>query len=286
MNPADQLTQALADRIGLRPEISRPKVLDLLQKRSTQHADTWVPGLLEAGSSSREWLDFIEPFLIHETYFFRHASQLEFLAERVIPALLEERGRQGRHVFRVWCAACSSGEEAYSIGLLLRDAITRHSQVNGHLKDPQQWQVQIIGTDLSHGTIQRARTGEYHASSGLNSFRDIPAFARHHFPPLTEAPGSTWTADEQLRKSVSFLQSNLIKDAAPSHDLDLILCRNILIYFEEPKIRLVLSKFREALRPGGALLLGPADSFHDPSAFDCVTNDRVMVWKKKGAAAP
>ena len=281
MNPADQLTAALADRIGLRPEISRPKVLEILREKSASHPESWIPDLLQAPPSSPDWLQFIAPFLIHETYFFRHPAQLQFLADKVLPSLILERKNQGRLLFRAWCAACSSGEEAYSLGLLLRDAF---SKLFEQASAPA-WHIQIVGTDLSPAMIQRARSGEYRAASGLNSFRDIPPFAKHHFPNIQPNADtrSAWIADADLRRSISFQQANLIDDPPPLADLDLILCRNILIYFEDSKIRSVLDKFKSVLRPGGALMLGPADSLRDLDAFDSLTDNRVMVWKKKGA---
>jgi hypothetical protein len=123
MNLADPLIAAVQERTGLRHEMATPKVHARLALMPEADRPQAVQRLLHSDPLSPEWLAFAEFCLIHETYFFRHEGQLEFLAKKVVPALLKERLASGRHEFKVWCAACSSGEEAYSAGLLLRDAI-------------------------------------------------------------------------------------------------------------------------------------------------------------------
>jgi chemotaxis protein methyltransferase CheR len=281
MNPAETLIDVIASQAGLREEISRPKVEQLLAPMDFGRQLAFVERLLGASPSGREWLEFIEPFLIHETYFYRHPSQLQYLGQNVLPALFEERKKSGRKVFRVWCAGCSSGEEVYTIGLMLRDALRSFAQA-----DAAAWETSVIGTDLSPDMIQKASMGRYTASSGLNSFRDIPAFGRQHFEAVLSQQTTTWTADEGLRKTTSFQQRNLLKDPAPATDIDLILCRNILIYFKEADVRAILTKLEGSLRPGGVLLLGPADTMRDADGFDMLSDGRALLWKKKGRLSP
>lgn len=275
MNLATILTEAIANRIGLRAEFSRPKVEAFLSGICAEDQDAWVERILNARANSKEWLEFAELFLVHETYFFRHSPQLQFLAEGVLPALLEDRIRSGRPQFRAWCAGCSSGEEAYSLGLLLNDVISR-------LPVATPWDIAVIGTDLSPDMILRAQSGEYKASVGLNSFRDVPAFARHHFSTVLGDGKMSWSADDTLRKTVTFQRRNLLEDPAPFGDIDLILCRNTLIYFEESKAQAILLKMETALRPEGVLVLGPANTLRNTSAFTLLTDNRAMFWKKKG----
>jgi chemotaxis protein methyltransferase CheR len=277
MNPAEYLTEVIAQRTGLRREISRPKVDALLKAFSAEDAAAAVNRITGFLPASQEWADFIEPFLIHETYFFRHSSQLQFLAQTVLPSLLEEKQSAGKKQFRAWCAGCSSGEEAYSISLMIRDAISRFFGASAAL-----WDVSVIGTDLSHAMILRARAGEYTLSSGLNSFRDVPEFARHHFMSILGGAEKIWKADDGLRRTTSFQQRNLVEDAPPLPEVDLILCRNILIYFDADTVRSVLKKLERTLRIGGVLMLGPADTLRETDEFEMLTDSRAIAWKKKG----
>ncbi len=173
---ADKLTAALLARVGMRPDITASKVQAHLEKLPFDERESLVHHLLACSHQSTEWQAFIEPFLIHETYFFRHENQLEFLATTVLPRLIQERLKANRLEFRIWCAACSSGEEAYTAALLLRDAIQGIREASS-----RDWRLSVVGTDLSAEVLSKARAGEYSMSAGLNSFRDVPAFARHHF---------------------------------------------------------------------------------------------------------
>ena len=277
MNPAETLIQAIASHTGMREEIARPKVDELLASMDLGGRLQFVDRLVQSAPADAQWLEFIEPFLIHETYFYRHPVQLQYLAQTVLPVLFEERTRSGRKVFRVWCAGCSSGEEAYTIRLMLRDALQGAGR-----SDAASWEVSVVGTDLSPAMIRKARSGSYIATSGLNSFRDIPAFGRQHFEAVLSQQTNTWKADEGLRNTTSFLQRNLLKDPVPSMDIDLVLCRNILIYFKDADVRAILSKLESSLRPGGVLMLGPADTMRNAEGFDMLTDGRALLWKKKG----
>ena len=280
MNLADPLIAAVQERTGLRLEMAAPKVharLALLPEADRPQA---VQRLLLSDPLSPEWLAFAEFCLIHETYFFRHEGQLEFLAKKVVPALLKERLAAGRYEFKVWCAACSSGEEAYSAGLLLRDAIQSSRETAA-----KEWQVSVVGTDLSAEVLSVAKRGEYTTNSGLNSFRDIPAFARHHFLKVLQGGEKTWRADDQLRRTTSFQQRNLVTDPAPLAGADLVLCRNVLIYMDEARMRRAVTTLVGALRPGGVLVLGPADMLKQPESYSLslLEDPRAMLWKKEAS---
>lgn len=274
---ADQLKAALLQRVGMRGDITSAKIEAQLAKIPSAERDSWAQTIIHSPPQSPEWQAFIEPFLIHETYFFRHENQLEFLASKVLPELIQERVKSGRHEFRIWCAACSSGEEAFTAALLLRDAI-HNSREAGKLE----WRINITGTDLSAEVLLKARLGEYHASAGLNSFRDVPAFAKHHFPSIFQNFEKTWRPDDALKRSVHFQQRNLVTDPAPIADADLILCRNVLIYLDETSVRRSIATMHGALRPGGVLVLGPADMLKHTDGWELLTNQKAMFWRKLG----
>ena len=277
---ADQLTAALLQRVGMRADITASKIHAQLEKVPQADRDNWVAHIVNSPPQSPEWQKFIEPFLIHETYFFRHENQLEFLASKVLPDLLAERLKSGRFEFRIWCAACSSGEEAYTAALLLRDAIQ-----NSREAAKKDWRLSVTGTDLSAEVLAKARLGEYHTSAGLHSFRDVPSFARHHFAGLFQREEKTWHPDEALKRTVQFQQRNIVSDPAPVSDADLILCRNVLIYLDEPSVSRAITSMHGALRHGGVLVLGPADMLKHTQGWELLTNQKAMFWRKPAATA-
>ena len=277
---ADQLTAALLQRVGMRADITASKIQAQLEKVPQSERDNWVTHIVNSPPHSPEWQEFIEPFLIHETYFFRHENQLEFLASKVLPDLVAERLKSGRFEFRIWCAACSSGEEAYTAALLLRDAIQ-----NSREAAKKDWRLSVTGTDLSAEVLAKARLGEYHTSAGLHSFRDVPAFARHHFTGIFQREEKTWHPDEALKRTVQFQQRNIVSDPAPVSDADLILCRNVLIYLDEPSTSRAIASMHGALRPGGVLVLGPADMLKHTQGWELLTNQKAMFWRKSAATA-
>jgi chemotaxis protein methyltransferase CheR len=275
---SDRLIEALLQRAGMLAEITKAKVQAFLDALPEAERGVRVETLLQAKPDEADWVSFVERFLIHETYFFRHEHQVEFLAKTVLPELLKERTRTGQSEFRIWCAACSSGEEAWTAALMLTDALKLIGEAGkGH------WHFSIVGTDLSAEILLKAKRGEYTMSVGLNSFRDVPTFARHHFSAIFDGTSQTWKPNDSLRRIVSFQQRNIVTDPSPLSDVDLILCRNVLIYLDEPSIQQAFTKFSSALRPGGVLVLGPADMMRQSDGFDLLANERAMFWKKKSS---
>lgn len=272
---ADQLKAALLQRVGMRADITAAKIEAQLAKIPADERELWVQNTVNLPPQSPAWQAFIEPFLIHETYFFRHENQLEFLSTKVLPDLIQERLKSNRHEFRIWCAACSSGEEAFTAALLLREALQRSRDAS-----KIDWKISVTGTDLSAEVLAKARQGEYHASAGLNSFRDIPAFAKHHFPSIFQHAEKTWRPDDALKRTVHFQQRNLVTDPAPVSDVDLIMCRNVLIYLDESSVRRSIATMQGALRPGGVLVLGPADMLKHTDGWELLTNQKAMFWRK------
>ena len=274
----EKLAAALLERVGMRADITASKIQAELARVPLNERDSWVANLLASSAQSAEWQQFIEPFLIHETYLFRHEKQLEFLAKNILPDLIQERIRSQNFEFRIWCAACSSGEEAYTAALLLRDALKQSREASTH-----EWRLNVVGTDLSADVLLKARKGEYSVSVGLNSFRDVPQFARHHFPNIFEHSEKTWIADETLRRTVTFQQRNVVSDPAPLSDVDLVMCRNVLIYLDAPSVQRAITTMRGALRTGGVLVLGPADMLKHTEGWDMLTNEKAMFWKKSNS---
>ena len=275
MAEARHLAAVTRDRIGLKPALSAPKIAALLRGMPADRRQHWCSTLIASRPDAADWQTFAEAMLVHETYFFRHPDQLRLIAEVLLPRLLQRRLDSGQREVRVWCAGCSSGEEVYTLALLLQTAISASA-----LPSLAAWNATVLGTDLSAQTLQLARAGSYAPAAGLNSFRDVPEFARHHFADVLSAARTSWTADAELRRMTRFAQHNLVTDQPPVRDVDLILCRNTFIYFDDAQSRAALATLEEALRPSGALLMGPAETASEAASLQMVCADQAVFWIK------
>src|SRR5882724_237988 len=193
MPDARELVGLARDRLGLKPALSRVKIEAFLRTLPADDRLTLCRDLAASDPDAHAWRSFSEALLVHETYFFRHPDQLRLLADVLLPRLLQERLDAGSREFRIWCAGCSSGEEVYTLALLLQTAIAKSS-----LPTVQAWNAIVLGTDLSAQTLDLARRGTYALLAGLNSFRDVPEFARHYFAAIFSAATTTWTANAEL----------------------------------------------------------------------------------------
>ena len=186
----------------------------------------------------------IDELVTNETYFFRERSQLRALVAEILPEALVARRERGGGPVSVWSAGCSSGEEPYSIVILAREA--------GF--DPER-DLRVYASDISRRMMKRARAGSYRESS----FRETePALREKYF----EEKDGVWTVSDAVRKCVDFIHLNLVDRSriALLGAMDVILCRNVLIYFDLDGKREVIRTLEEKLRPGGHLLLGHAES--------------------------
>jgi chemotaxis protein methyltransferase CheR len=186
---------------------------------------------------------FVEALSVSETHFFRIRAQFEALAERVLPALLV--ARRGTRRLRLWSAGCSTGEEAWSLAILVERLV------------PPGWDVTVLGTDVDEAALERARRGVY----GPRSFREAPGWVRSEwFRPTADG----WEVDSRLRRRVRFAALNLATDAYPSpasgtDGIDLLLCRNVLIYFTPDARARTAARLSRCLAPGGWLAMAPAE---------------------------
>lgn len=187
----------------------------------------------------------VEELTIGETFFFRHLEMFDAFRDSVFPDLLKRRGSSH---FRIWCAGCSVGAEPYSLSILLRDMAEQQG------KKPS---IEIVGTDLNRRFLRIAETGEYEAWA----LRGLPEERRKRC--FTEK-GKKWVLKDKYREGVRFRFHNLVAQIfpAPADDLyafDLIVCRNVMIYFDTATIRRLADQFHQTLTPGGWLAVGHAE---------------------------
>jgi chemotaxis protein methyltransferase CheR len=200
----------------------------------------------ERGGAEKQIL--LDCIATNETHFFREPAQFEFLSREIVPAWLRERGRNGR--VRAWSAACSTGQEPFTLAMLLHDRLGGAG-----------WTVEILATDLSHRVLARAQTAEWPIE---NAAEIPPQFLRRYMLRGLRSRSGVMKASPLLRSMVDFRPLNL-NDAEWNvrGPLDLIFCRNVLIYFDVIARRRVIGRLVELLGPGGYLFFGHAESASD-----------------------
>jgi chemotaxis protein methyltransferase CheR len=207
--------------------------------------------------------EIVERVTTNETYFFRESYQLSAFRDEILPLFYAARPRGKR--LTVWSAGCSSGEEAYTIGILILES--------GLFSD---WEVRVFGSDISRRVLSIARRGHF----GRASFRATePRLLRRYF---REAEGKHQIRDE-VRQMVSFGQINLMDEPGMMlvGEVDVIFCRNVLIYFSHPSRRRVVEILHRKLSKGGYLLLGHSESLINlTTAFELVHLKNDMVYRK------
>ena len=210
----------------------------------------------------------IAAITIGETYFFRHQEHFDSLRDLVLPHLIA-RNREHR-CLRVWCAGCADGPEPYSLAILLKREMAR---------DFGGWQATILGTDINRHCLVRAREGKFEEWA----FRSTPEDVRRS---CFQSDGKRWGILPEYREGVSFQYHNLVEHAFPSlvNDLckfDLIVCRNVMIYFEADRMRKMILQFYDCLAPGGWLLVGPTEpNMTFFSSFRTVNAPGVTLYQK------
>lgn len=222
---------------------------------------------LRFGPQRQEELSHMVSHLTNnETYFFREAPQLNVFADHVVKQLKEKKSKNGSRSFRVLSAGCSTGEEALTLAMIIYDS----GQFFWN------WDVQVTGLDVDEAALDKARRGLYHQ----NSFRAMsPALLERHFT----RQGAAAQVKEAVRRMVTFRQGNLLDPAsfvglAP---LDVIFCRNVLIYFSDGAILRAVRQFYELLSPGGYLFLGHAESLSRVTdMFTPIRFQGAMVYQK------
>lgn len=209
----------------------------------------------------------VDRLTTHETYFFREEAQLALLYDQILPELSQRRKRD---VLRVWSAGCSTGEEVYSLAILL----TEHQGLVGR-------EFEVVGTDISREVIQRARGASY----GASSFRATPQHLVDRY--FRRNDDGRLSVRSDIRNRCSFGQLNLmdVDRFGVLGDFDLVFCRNVLIYFSSDKRPRVIRAFHDSLNAGGYLCLGHSESLLNlDTRFRCVQYDRGVVYQKQGGA--
>jgi chemotaxis protein methyltransferase CheR len=239
----------------------------LLESRLLPVAHKWKLANLEqlseslrARRDSAQVREVIEAMTVNESFFFRDTKPFDLLRDKLLPTLQAARAAKRR--LRIWSAACSSGQEAYSIAMLLNEC--------GAYADG--WMIDIVGTDLSSEILERANSGLY---SAFEVQRGLPArLLVKYFTRM----GDKWQIAESIRRNVRFTRHNLLHDLAPLGGFDIIFCRNVLIYFDVATKGKVLGALRQRMPADGYLILGGAETVMGISDMFVATSDLPGVY--------
>ena len=186
--------------------------------------------------------DVVEAMTTNESFFFRDTKPFDQFKQLVLPALLKSRA--AARTIRIWSAACSSGQEPYSLAMILSEMA---AQLNG-------WKIEIVGTDLSTEILNRAKEGMY---SQFEVQRGLPiTMLVKNFAQI----GDRWQINAKMRGMVQYREFNLLQDPMPLGRFDVVFCRNVLIYFDQPTKTRVLNSVAKLMPEDGFLFLGGAET--------------------------
>jgi chemotaxis protein methyltransferase CheR len=215
--------------------------------------------------SDQEMSDLMDILTTNETYFFREAFQLKALTEEILPELKAVKEKKGDKTLRIWSAGCSTGEEPYTIAMLILEMGTFHG-----------WRVEIVGTDISHRVLQHSRKAVY----GKSAFRTTDdRYIQRYFQDHENG----FKVNDEVRELVTISHLNLFDQnrLALLGKMDVIFCRNVIIYFDQAAKKKIIESFYRMLHEGGYLLLGHSESLMNIStAFTLRHLKNDMVYQK------
>ncbi len=223
---------------------------------------------IKSPSNKGELKSLFDAITVNETYFFRAEQQFEALEKIVIPELIKSKGAATQPTFRIWSAACASGEEPYTIALII---IEKLKPIYPNI------QFQILGSDISNNALEVAKTGIYREYS----VRNMPeVYLKKYFIPKD----GLYQLKDEVKRLVRFSNINLIEQSQVQlvSNCDVIFCANVLIYFDIPAKQKVVSYLYDALNIGGVLFVGYSESLHGVTkAFKLIHLPKAIAYKKE-----
>ena len=227
--------------------------------------------LLDSLRTEEEWgllhRKVVDAMMVTETSFFRDLYTFQALRTAILPQLIERRAAD--RTLHIWCAACASGQEPYSIAMLIRD----------HFPQLLNWNLRLIGSDVSETMLTRARAGIY-SQIEVNRGLPAPLLVRHF-----EQRGDDWRVRDPIRRMVEYRDINLSSTLPALPPMDIVLLRNVLIYFDGFTRRAVLESVARCLRPDGTLILGGGEATVNlDRAFEAAAIGRAVTYRLRRAA--
>lgn len=221
----------------------RPQMERRLTALREKHGYKDFAGYFQAIDGNQELFhEFLDRMTINVSEFFRNANRWEVVMNRIIPGFLKSKRR-----LKIWSAACSTGEEPYTIALIL----ARYLPLS---------EIEVLATDLDQNAIARAKQGVYHR----RSLESVPSDLLQKY--FTVGIHGMYEISNDIKRCVKFQKQNLLEDSFDK-EFDLIVCRNVIIYFTEEAKELLYHKFSASLRPGGILFVGSTEQIFNPQAY-------------------
>ncbi|MCL2056515.1 MAG: protein-glutamate O-methyltransferase CheR [Oscillospiraceae bacterium] len=217
--------------------------------------------LLESDTTGREVTNFLNRVTTNHTYFMRESEHFDFFRDKALPSL-EPRIRD--RDFRIWCAASSTGEEPYTLAMILHDYF-------GGKKPP--WDKRLLATDLSQKVLDQAIAGKYPAQS----IEKIPERWKKKY--FTKAGADVVQVVESIRREITYRKFNLMDKIIAKKPFHVIFCRNVMIYFDMPTKTDLVDRMYDVMAPGGYIFLGQTETIAKPSRFNYVMPS---VYQKGG----
>jgi chemotaxis protein methyltransferase CheR len=240
------LCRYLLDNTGL---VLGPDKLYLVESRLSPVARKFNTGdldglaeTLRSGKNAELQRDVIDAMMTNESFFFRDGKPFDQFKQVVLPRLLQNRAAQKS--FRIWSAACSTGQEPYTLAMILKE---EQAKLAG-------WRIEIVGTDLSRDALDRAKQGAY---SQFEVQRGLPITLLVKY--FTQV-GDRWQISPELKTNISFRELNLLSDFTSLGTFDVVFCRNVLIYFDQPTKTKILEKISRMMPSDAVLYLGGAET--------------------------
>ena len=234
--------------------------------------------LLMSPEGRQELMKLVENLTVNETSFFRNKAQLELFHKHILEEIITKKQQTGEHQIRIWSAGCSTGQEPYTIAMLIADALAYHQlrmPGAGQIEWPRPlisppWRVEIPASDINYTVLRAAQEGIYneHQMSSVDY-----SYRLRYFDKV----GERYAIKKPIKELVHFDFHNLKTEFLPQKN-DVIFCRNVMMYFDEAEQRRLLEKFYRCLSPGGYLLVGHAESLLG------LTEKFSMVYKNSGTA--
>ena len=265
------IRELIEERTGVWFDDSRARffshgVIEHMRERGVTRANDLLRAMRR---SNLEYEALVERLLTQETSFFRYPAVYQALETRVLPELHLKKFWENPRTLRIWSAGCSTGEEPYSIGITIADA----------LMFADAWNIEILATDVGRQALKQAETGRYGARS-LGTLSEAQLAA--HFVKV----GRNYEVKPRIKKLVTFVQMNLTQSVYVGR-MDMIFCMNVLIYFSEERRRSLVQRFYDTLEPGGYLLLGHSESLQKiPVKFQAIVLNDCILYRKPPAEVP
>jgi len=249
-----RFTQFIQQRCGIHMVPSKQSMLEGRLRKRMRHLllptfEDYARYLFDhTGNTTEEMIHFLDAITTNKTEFFREAPHLDYLVSKVLPEFMQQYKKQRVDTFRIWSAGCSSGEEPYSLAIMLNEFTEKNPLFS----------YAMLATDLSRHTLDTAKTGVYDS----DQLKDVPPEYRHkYFTAAQTEDKRKLRVISALRKTIMFRRLNFMDKAFPIKEpLQAIFCRNVMMYFDRATREKLVKRFTEKLAPGGHLFTGHSES--------------------------